>query len=144
MGRQSRVLLIDDETEFTETLAERLELRDMTVETAASGQAALDMVTAHEYDAVLLDLAMPGWDGIETLKHLKKARPSIQVIILSGRATVHKGVEAMKAGAMDLVEKPANFHELIKIIEEATKRSVLLLEEQLEHDIEDIIRKRGW
>jgi DNA-binding NtrC family response regulator len=144
MGGHPRVLLIDDEKEFTETLAERLEIRGMTVETAANGQTALEMVTAHEYDAVLLDLAMPGWDGIETLKHLKEARPSIQVIILTGRATVHKGIEAMKAGAMDLVEKPAKFQELIQIIEEATKRTVLLLEEQLEHDIEDIIRKRGW
>jgi DNA-binding NtrC family response regulator len=144
MGGHPRVLLIDDEEEFTETLAERLEIRGMTVETAASGQEALDKVAAHDYDAVLLDLAMPGWDGIETLKRLKEARPSIQVIILSGRATVHKGVEAMKAGAMDLVEKPAKFQELTKIIEEATKRTVLLVEEQLEHDIEDIIRKRGW
>ena len=144
MGGHPRVLLIDDEEEFTEALAERLELRGMTVETATNGQAALEKIAQHEYDAVLLDLAMPGWDGIETLKRLKQARPSIQVVILSGRATVHKGVEAMKAGAMDLVEKPAKFQELISKIEDASKRTVTLSEERLEHDIEDIIRKRGW
>lgn len=144
MGAHPKVLLIDDEEEFTETLAERLEIRGMTVETATDGQTALDKAAEQDYDAVLLDLAMPGWDGIETLKRLRKIRPSIQVIILSGRATVNKGVEAMKAGAMDLIEKPAKFQELIEKIEEATKRTVQIGEEKLEHDLEDIIRKRGW
>lgn len=143
MGRQ-RVLLIDDEEEFTSTLAERLELRGMMVDTATTGKIALEKVTSNEYDAVLLDLAMPGWDGIETLKNLKAARPSIQVVLLTGRATVNKGVEAMKAGAMDLVEKPAKFQDLITKIEEASKKTALLLEERLEQDLEEIIRKRGW
>ena len=139
-----RVLLIDDEEEFTAALSERLEMRGMTVDTVTSGEAAVERVAAHDFDAVLLDLAMPGWDGIETLRHLKAARPDLQVVLLTGRATVKKGVEAMKLGAMDLVEKPAEFKDLLTKIEEASARKALLVESRLEHELDDILRKRGW
>ena len=99
-----KVLLIDDEEDFTSALAERLEIRGMGVETASSGEEALEKVTVTDFDAVLLDLAMPGWDGIETLKRLKKVKPDLQVVLLTGRATVGKGVEAMKHGAKQLLK----------------------------------------
>ena len=140
----NRVLLIDDEQNFAETLAERLELQGMVVETAASGEEALDKVKQHDYDAVLLDYLMPGWDGIETLKHLKAIKPDLQIVLLTGHATVQKGVAAIKAGALDIVEKPADFSELIQKIEEASAQKAILVEEKIEHDLEDIIRKRGW
>ena len=143
MGRD-RVLLIDDEVEFTKALAERLEMRGMTVETASNGEMALEKVAARDFDAVLLDLAMPGWDGIETLKRLKKERPDLQVVLLTGRATVGKGVEAMKLGATDLIEKPAEFQDLLAKIEEASAQKALLVEARLEQDLDDIVRKRGW
>ena len=139
-----KVLLIDDEEEFTNALAERLTLRGMTVESAYSGEEALKKVTDHDFDAVLLDLAMPGWDGIETLKRLKKARPDLQVVLLTGQATVGQGVEAMKLGAADLVEKPAALKELLEKIEEVSAKKALLIEEQLEAEMEAILRKRGW
>ncbi len=139
-----RVLLIDDEEEFTRTLAERLELRGMVVATASSGEAAVELVADRDFDAVLLDLAMPGWDGNETLKHLKEARPDLQVVLLTGRATVGKGVEAMKLGALDLVEKPAEFKELLTKIEEASAKKALLVEARMEHDLNEILRKKGW
>ncbi len=139
-----KVLLIDDEEEFTNALAERLTVRGMTVESAYSGEEALQKVTEHDYDAVLLDLAMPGWDGIETLKRLKKARPDLQVVLLTGQATVGQGVEAMKLGAADLVEKPAKLQELLEKIEEVSAKKALLIEEQLETEMETILRKRGW
>jgi DNA-binding NtrC family response regulator len=141
---RSRVLLIDDEEEFTAALAERLEVRGMSVETATSGESALDKVSKRDFDAVLLDLAMPGWDGIETLKRLKKERPDLQVVLLTGRATVEKGVQAMKAGALDLVEKPAEFQELLAKIEDASARKAMLVEAKLESELDDILRKKGW
>lgn len=139
-----KVLLIDDEEEFTNALAERLTLRGMTVESAYSGEEALQKVTDHDFDAVLLDLAMPGWDGIETLKRLKKARSDLQVVLLTGQATVGQGVEAMKLGAADLVEKPAALKELLEKIEEVSAKKALLIEEQMEAEMETILRKRGW
>ena len=116
----------------------------MAVEIASSGEVALEKVTSIDFDAVLLDLAMPGWDGIETLKRLKKERPDLQVVLLTGRATVSKGVEAMKHGALDLMEKPAEFQDLLIKIEEASAKKALLVEERMEHDIEEILRKKGW
>ena len=115
-----RVLLIDDEEEFTAALAERLEMRGMAVDTASDGETALEKIAARDYDAVLLDLAMPGWDGIETLKRIKKERADLQVVLLTGHATVGKGIEAMKLGAMDLVEKPVAFRDLLQKIEAPT------------------------
>ena len=141
---KQRVLLIDDEAEFIASLAERLEIRGMAVETASSGEVALEKVTAQDFDAVLLDLAMPGWDGIETLKRLKKARPDLQVVLLTGHATVGKGIEAMKLGATDLVEKPAELQELLAKIEEASAKKALLVEARMEHDLDEILRKKGW
>ena len=143
MAKQN-VLLIDDEAEFTATLAERLKIRGMSVETASSGEIALRKVTERDFDAVLLDLAMPGWDGIETLKRLKRARPDLQVVLLTGRATVEKGIKAMKLGAMDLVEKPVKIQELLTKIEEASAKKALLLEARIEHYLDAILRKQGW
>lgn len=139
-----RVLLIDDEAEFVAALAERLEMRGMIVETASSGEKALAKVEERDFDAVLLDLAMPGWDGIETLKHLKREKPDLQIVLLTGRATVGKGVEAIKAGALDLVEKPAKLQELLEKIEEASAQKALLVEARVEQELEEILRKKGW
>ena len=139
-----KVLLIDDEEEYTAALAERLRMRDMIVDTAPNGKIALEKVQDHDFDAVLLDLAMPGWDGVETLKRLKEARPDLQIVLLTGRATVRKGVEAMKHGALDLVEKPAQFKELLEKIEEASAAKALLVEERMEHDLEEILRTKSW
>ena len=97
------MLLIDDEAEFIATLAERLKIRGMAVETASSGEVALEKVTAQDFDAVLLDLAMPGWDGIETLKRLKKARPDLQIVLLTGHATVGRVREEAEPGSDDTV-----------------------------------------
>jgi DNA-binding NtrC family response regulator len=139
-----RLLLIDDEKDFTEALGKRLKLRNMQVDTASSGKEALKLAETHEYDVALLDLSMPGWDGLDTMKHLKSASPDLQVILLTGCATVRNGVDAMKLGAVDVLEKPADFNELLFKIEEAGKVKDKLVVEQLDKSIEDITRKHGW
>ena len=83
-----RVLLVDDEVSFLEALAERMRMRGLEVTCASSGKAALNAVEEQTFDAVVLDLAMPGLDGIETLRRLRHQQPELQVMILSGRATV--------------------------------------------------------
>ncbi len=113
-----RVLLVDDEVEFTELLAERMRTRDMKVDTADSGAKAIEMVNKKRYDAIIMDLAMPGMDGIETLKQILGDDPDQQVILLTGHATVPKSVEAIKQGAVEFLEKPAKIDQLISIIQE--------------------------
>jgi DNA-binding NtrC family response regulator len=140
----SKVLLIDDEPELLEVLSERLEARGLKVHTVESGEEAIALVEKTSFDAVVLDLAMPGLDGIETLKRLREICPGIQVVLLTGQATVQKSVEVMKLGAVDLLEKPTDFNLLLTKIEEASQRRAKHLEEKLDHDIDDILRKRGW
>jgi len=87
---------------------------------------------------------MPGLDGLETLKALKKQNPKLQIILLTGQATVKKGIEAMKHGAVDMMEKPADIQELLEKIEEASSKKALLVEEEMEKQLADIMGKKGW
>lgn len=139
-----KILLVDDEKEFLDVMSERMRARGMDVSTAESAQEALQKVEAGGYDAIVLDLMMPGVDGIETLKALKKSQPELQVILLSGQATLEKGVEAMKLGAMDFMEKPADLNELTEKIKTAQAKKMVVVEQQLESKLKDIINAKGW
>jgi two-component system OmpR family response regulator len=141
---RAKVLLVDDETDFTATLSERLELRDMEVFTAANGPEALKLADEHRFDAVILDLQMPGMDGIETLKRLLTGDADQQVIILTGHATVSKGIEAIKTGATEFLEKPVDIQVLSDMIGDATTQRMVLLEKRSAQAIEDILKKKGW
>lgn len=138
------VLLVDDEEEFVDALAERLELRGLDVATAHDGAAALERARDRVYDAILLDMAMPGLDGLETLKRLLEINGDLQVIVLTGRATLAQAVEAMKAGALDLIEKPADIGTLVERIEEAAHRRTSLDNDRVQQRIREITRKMGW
>ena len=140
----AKVLLVDDEKEFTETLSERLQLRNLEVFIASSGHEAIDLAGQHRFDAVILDLQMPGMDGIETLKHLLAADADQQVIVLTGHGTISKSVEALKAGAMDFFEKPIDIQRLSDEIGKAATQRLTLLEERSAHAIEDVLKKKGW
>ena len=139
-----KVLIIDDEQEFTEALAERMTNRGMTVSTSSSAIEGLQSVEEQSFDVVVLDLQMPEMDGIETLKILKKKKPELQVILLTGHATVEKGIEAMKLGAMDLLEKPADMTTLTEKIKKAQAKKMILVEKKSEARIKEIIETRGW
>ena len=142
--RPDRVLLVDDEETFLEVLAERLRSRGLDVTCATSGEEALEVAEGSAFDAVLLDLAMPGLDGIETLRRLRAAEPEIQVMILSGRATVDTAVEAMRLGAIDILEKPAEVEVLVERIREARAKRLAEEDHATEEQIEEILRTRGW
>ncbi len=144
MSDDIRVLLVDDEEEFTRLLAERLRARGLVVDTVPNGLEAIKKVKEHNYDAVLLDMVMPQMDGIETLKHIHEMNEELQVILLTGHATVQKGVEAIKLGAMDFLEKPADLKKIMEKIQEARKQKMLLMTKRMEDTIDDIIKKMGW
>ncbi|MCJ7808809.1 MAG: response regulator [Desulfobulbaceae bacterium] len=139
-----KVLLVDDEKDFLETMSERMQARDMNVTTTTSPKEALKKVQEESYDAIILDLMMPEMDGLETLKELKKKNPDIQVILLTGHATVQKGVEAMKLGAVDLLEKPADIKVLTEKIKKAHARKMILVEKKAEEKIRHILAEKGW
>jgi len=113
----AKVLLIDDETDFLGVMAERLTLRGLEVATASSAKDGLAKAEENDYDVVVLDMAMPEMDGVEALRRLKGKKPDLDVILLTGRASVKQGIEAMKLGALDLLEKPADINMLTAKIE---------------------------
>jgi DNA-binding NtrC family response regulator len=143
-GEEIKVLLVDDEPHFIKLLAERLEGRGFNVETAEGGPEAIAKVKGEPYDAIILDLLMPGMDGIETLKRLRETNPDLQIILLTGHGTIEKGVEAMKLGAMDFLEKPADFKELLEKIKAAKDRRMLLVEKKHEKRIREIMQTKPW
>jgi DNA-binding NtrC family response regulator len=138
------VLLVDDEHEFVTVLAERLEMRGLSVDTAEDGETALERVRNRGYDAVLLDMAMPGMDGIQTLKGLLAINRDLQVILLTGHSTLQQAVESMKLGALDFLEKPADLETLVAKIDNAARKTTKLRDKRIERSISDIVRKKGW
>ena len=102
------------------------------------------MAEAEGYDAVVLDLKMPGMDGLEVLSAIKARNPDIQVILLTGHATLQKGIEAMKLGAMDFIEKPADIQVLTEKIKQAQSQKMILVEKRLEKKIKRIIHEKSW
>ncbi len=114
-----RVLIVDDEDDFRETIVKRLNARKILAEGAASGVKALKVLEDKDFDVIVLDVKMPDMDGIETLRHIKKLKPEIEVIMLTGHASVEFGLKGMQLGAFDYVMKPAPLNELLDTIGQA-------------------------
>ncbi len=138
------VLLVDDEVEFVETLAERMRARGLQVDTAYNGDEALKKTAEKKYDAIILDLAMPGMDGMEVMQRLREENPDRQIILLTGQGTVKTAVEATKLGAMDFLEKPTDIETIIEKIKEARANRLTLESKRSEEEIADILKRRGW
>jgi DNA-binding NtrC family response regulator len=139
-----KVLLVDDEEDFLETLADRMRTRGMTVDTSSSAIDAIKRIDTESYDAIILDLMMPGMDGLEALKIVKERRPELQIILLTGFGTLEKGIEAMKLGATDFVEKPADLESLTQKIKNAHAKKMILVEKQTEEKIRKIMKEKAW
>ena len=120
----ANVLLVDDEADFVETFSERLELRDLEISKAFNGEEALQVLeTNRTIELVILDVKMPGMDGIETLAEIKKRYPLVEVIMLSGHADVESAIDGMKQGAFDYLMKPCDIDQMIaKVTEAAAKK----------------------
>lgn len=141
---KARVLLVDDEEEYTQTLATRLEARGMTVSTASNGKDAIATIENTTFDLIILDLAMPGMNGLETLKEIKARQPEAEIIMLSGQGSIKTSIEAMKLGAGDFIEKPVDIKDLLEKISEAKDKRLLLLQSKSIQEIEKILHTKGW
>jgi DNA-binding NtrC family response regulator len=141
---KAKVLLVDDEVDFLETLAERLKARGLKVSTATSGEDAVNSADEEGYDLIILDLSMPGIDGLETLKRIKTRQPDAEIIILTGQSSIRTSIEAMKLGAEDFLQKPVNISELMEKISEAKDKRMLVLQSKSVKEIEKILHTKGW
>ncbi len=139
-----KVLLVDDEKDFVDALADRMSLRDISVQKASSAKEGLKKVEEESFDAIVLDLRMPEMNGIEFLKAVRKKHPDLQVIMLTGYGKVKDSVEAMKLGALDFLEKPADLETLTAKIKEAKARKMLLAEKKSVEKVHRILMEKGW
>jgi DNA-binding NtrC family response regulator len=120
-----RVLLVDDEPDFMETLGKRLSLRKLEVQGVGSGAQALDALKEYTPDVVVLDVKMPGMDGIQVLREIKKKLPMVEVILLTGHADLEASITGMSLGAFDYMLKPVALDELVYKIQDAHARKAL-------------------
>jgi len=129
-----KVLFVDDEIDFLETLLKRMKKRGVDVTGVGSGEDALSFLDTNQVDVVVLDVRMPGMDGIETLREIKRRHPLVEVIMLTGHANLEVAIEGMELGAFDYLMKPMDIDELLYKVEDAYKKKSL-------H--EQKIRKKG-
>ncbi len=122
--KEMKVLLVDDEEDFVKTLAERIKMRDLGSEVALDGEQALQSVDTDVPDVMVLDLKMPGIDGMEVLRRVKKAYPEVQVIILTGHGSEKDEEEARRLGVFEYLKKPVDLDVLIKTMKKAYREKM--------------------
>jgi DNA-binding NtrC family response regulator len=129
--KKIKLLLVDDEADFLNSLAKRLGKRDFDIATATEGKLAIKAAKKGEFDVAILDMKMPGMDGMELLKILKKKHKFLEIIILTGYGGIDSAVEATKLGAHSYLEKPYDFEKLLDVLKEAYESR---LRKKFEHD----------
>jgi DNA-binding NtrC family response regulator len=140
----AKVLLVDDESPFVEALSKRLTMRELQVSIALSGPEALEKLEQNpSIDVVVLDVKMPGMDGIETLKAIKARYPLIEVIMLTGHATVESAIDGMKDGALDYLMKPCDLDVLMAKVREAKNKKAAQEAKIAEARAMNIYHRRG-
>ncbi len=122
--KKIKLLLVDDEENFVRTLAERLQIRELGSQVALSGEEALDFLAKDTPDVIVLDLRMPGIDGMEVLRRVKRSKKPIQVIILTGHGTDKDKEEAMRIGAFEYHKKPVDIDSLVFSIKNAYRKKM--------------------
>ncbi len=139
-----KVLLVDDEEQFVDVLSQRLIARDFDVVTALSGDEALSILDNADIDVVVLDVMMPGRDGISTLTEIRRIRPLAEVIMLTGNTTVETAINGMKLGAYDYLLKPTDTAVLIEKLNKAYFRKKEQEERIRNAEVERIIKTKGY
>jgi DNA-binding NtrC family response regulator len=119
------VLLVDDEVDFLQTLLKRMQKRNVTAAAVRSGEEALAFLSQNAVDVVILDVKMPGMDGIETLREIKKRHPLLEVVMLTGHADMEVAIEGMNRGAFDYLMKPINIDDLLYKVQDAYKKKTI-------------------
>ncbi|MCX6543306.1 MAG: response regulator [Acidobacteria bacterium] len=123
--RVVKLLLVDDEARFVETLSKRLTARGFEVEGALGGPQALELLRTRPVDVVLLDVWMPGMDGLEVLKEIRRLHPSVRVVLVSGNASITAAVEGIRLGASDYLLKPVDIEDVLVKVEEAFEKKTI-------------------
>ena len=140
----ANVLLVDDEVSFVETFSERLELRNFEISKAFSGEEALRILEENQnVEVVILDVKMPGMDGIETLTAIKRKNPLVEVMMLSGHADVESAIEGMKQGAYDYLMKPVDMEQIITKVTAAAAKKRQHEEKIIQARIKEITSRRA-
>jgi DNA-binding NtrC family response regulator len=121
MSKKKKILLVDDEADFRETMGKFFTRREVDFSLAESCMDALEQIEYDDYDVVVMDVTMPGLDGLKCMAEMKKVHPHIEVIILTGHASPHAGVAGIRKGAFDYCLKPIDFEELLEKIMLARK-----------------------
>jgi len=138
------IMLVDDEIPFVEAMTKRLTRRDLVVEQAFNGKDALEqLIDGSKAEVVILDVKMPGMDGIEALQAIKRKVPLVEVIMLTGHATVESAIEGMKMGAFDYLLKPCDMDHLITKVSEAAARKRQQEEKIINARIKEITARRA-
>jgi DNA-binding NtrC family response regulator len=141
---KAKVLLVDDEAPFVEALAKRLDKRGLEVVVAYSASEALQkLAEVGHIDVVVLDVKMPGMDGVEALKHIKASYPLVEVIMLTGHATVETAIDGMKLGALDYLMKPCDMEVLMAKVQDAKLKKLKQEEKIAEARAMNIALRRG-
>lgn len=137
------VLIVDDEVPFVETMTKRLKKRELDIIPAYSGEEALQSLDKHpNIEVVILDVKMPGMDGNETLKEIKKNHPLKEVIMLTGHATVESAIEGLKKGAFDYLMKPCDIDVLVNKVTDAAAKKRRHEEKIIEAQVKEITMRR--
>jgi DNA-binding NtrC family response regulator len=140
MADKIKLLVVDDEVRFLNTLTQRLSLRDFDVTPATSGQEAIDIAREREFDLALVDLKMPGIPGEQVLEVLKQEHPFIEVIILTGHGSVDSAVHCTQAGSYSYLQKPCETEQLLEVLKEAYQRRVERLFQNDQQKLEELQR----
>jgi DNA-binding NtrC family response regulator len=130
-NKKIKLMLVDDEEDFLNSLAKRLGKRDFDITTATEGNTAIKAAKKKEFDVAILDMKMPGMDGMELLRILKKKHKFLEVVILTGYGGIDSAVEATKLGAHSYLEKPYDFEKLLEVLKKAYETR---LRKKFEHD----------
>jgi len=136
---KTRVLIVDDEEEFVQALSERLTIRDYDVSSSLNGQDAVRKVKDYNFDVVILDVLMPGMNGIDVLREIKRIKPLTEVLMLTGNATVDSAIEGLKLGALDYLMKPCKTDDLVSKINKAHEKKAEHEERIREAKVKEII-----
>jgi DNA-binding NtrC family response regulator len=132
-----KLLIVDDEQKYLDSIAQRLEIRGMEVSKAANGQEAVQLARSHKFDLALLDLKMPGMDGRQVLEILKAEHKFIEVIILTGHGSLESAVECTKLGAFGYLPKPYELDQLLDVLKDAYQAR---LRKKFEADVDKTAR----
>jgi DNA-binding response OmpR family regulator len=141
--REKSLLIVDDEKNIRLTLSRALEVLEVETDTAANGEEALAKLKEKEFCLILLDLKMPGMDGMEVLRRVREIRPDIRVIIITAYGTIESAVEAMKLGAIDFIQKPFSAEEIRELVSRVMDREKLDQQKVMDYNSSIELAKRS-